>query len=585
MQYTPDEIYQIAQINLDDGLTIREPRHADWTTNYTLYRDKVLINRITQRQSVNIPLMKYIIKTNIKEVDDLVDIYFRSNSNNKQKEIYLNAAWSDVVKDQKLEVRDIVDKKNVMLYGRSTSDWNIENGKVVFGLDDIFDMVFSRYTDPTNIDGTCRSMHQLHVYTPLSKIQNDKRYAKHKEDVDKLVQYFATEQGLIESEENTQEAIDKNERARQMGDVNVNDPKFGETIVEINRHWIRLWDDEYDEPCIYYQETANGFVLLSERQEDVIGKTRDNYWRSHFIKSSWADDVERGDINSDGLADTIRPINVVANAWFSQDVENRTLRNYNMHYHLTMDGFTPQAYVPRPWGWYELPVASDDKRSINDLFKAVEVPALSDTLPAIQWAIGVAEKAGAASSNQAGQVNQNQVTLGEVELTLAEGKDRVKSMSKFYFPAWEERATKFLKLIEAAGSLIKSKKLYKKSYKGNMFGKEIGPNDWYDEDGYTIEITSKSESRRKALENITILNAVKAAMPLNAPLQDIYEEKMINLVDDITPEQFKQVMDFQKQLRMKGILNPNMFVGAGGPASAGNKPKLQNTPPAPTPAV
>ena len=50
----------------DSGYNYRERRHEDWKENYTLYRDKVNINRLTQRQSVNVPLMKQTVRTLLK---------------------------------------------------------------------------------------------------------------------------------------------------------------------------------------------------------------------------------------------------------------------------------------------------------------------------------------------------------------------------------------------------------------------------------------------------------------------------------------------------------------------------------------
>jgi hypothetical protein len=41
----------------------RERRHPQWTSNYEIYRDTVITNRLTQRQSVNVPLMKETIRT------------------------------------------------------------------------------------------------------------------------------------------------------------------------------------------------------------------------------------------------------------------------------------------------------------------------------------------------------------------------------------------------------------------------------------------------------------------------------------------------------------------------------------------
>jgi hypothetical protein len=197
------------------------------------------------------------------------------------------------------------------------------------------------------------------------------------------------------------------------------------------------------------------------------------------------------------------------------------------------------------------------------------VQPLGDTLPAIQWAISIAEKAAATPPASSGQVAPT-VTLGEVQLTLQEARDRVQAISKFYYPAWIERATKFLKLLEAAGDKIDAVKMFKKGYNGNMFGSKVSPSDWADSNGYSIEITTKKEVKAKALENLTVLNAVKGAMPLNAPLQKIYEQKMLDLIQGLTPEQIKQVTDFQEQLRARGILNQASAPGgAPTPASPG----------------
>ena len=50
------------QKHLDSDRRFRERRHQQFTTNYTLYRDTVIVNRLTQRQSVNVPYMKKTIK-------------------------------------------------------------------------------------------------------------------------------------------------------------------------------------------------------------------------------------------------------------------------------------------------------------------------------------------------------------------------------------------------------------------------------------------------------------------------------------------------------------------------------------------
>jgi len=71
------------------------------------------------------------------------------------------------------------------------------------------------------------------------------------------------------------------------------------------------------------------------------------------------------------------------------------------------------------------------------------------------------EKATGATSTQQGVQTERQITLGEVELAQGEAKARIQGMSKFYTAAWEQRATMFLKLIEAAGDKLDAVKIYK----------------------------------------------------------------------------------------------------------------------------
>ncbi|NCN28251.1 hypothetical protein GW915_11830, partial [bacterium] len=62
--------------NRQSAFDFQKRRHDDWLENYQLYRDKVVINRLTQRQSVNVPLMKETIKTLLARIDDAPDVFF-----------------------------------------------------------------------------------------------------------------------------------------------------------------------------------------------------------------------------------------------------------------------------------------------------------------------------------------------------------------------------------------------------------------------------------------------------------------------------------------------------------------------------
>src|SRR5258708_5904913 len=105
MAYTRQELDEVMQINSDAAYWYQYRRHPDWTENYTLYRDRVMVNRITQRQTVNIPMMKYIIMATLKAVDDPCDLYFRNRDNNEQKEIFANSHCHQVLRNKKINIR------------------------------------------------------------------------------------------------------------------------------------------------------------------------------------------------------------------------------------------------------------------------------------------------------------------------------------------------------------------------------------------------------------------------------------------------------------------------------------------------
>ena len=70
--------------NKETGFNYRERREEHWRDNYTLYRDEVQINRLTQRQSVNLPLMKTMLRTVLKDIDDMPVIVFENLDNDKE---------------------------------------------------------------------------------------------------------------------------------------------------------------------------------------------------------------------------------------------------------------------------------------------------------------------------------------------------------------------------------------------------------------------------------------------------------------------------------------------------------------------
>jgi hypothetical protein len=144
----PTLTIDIIQKHLDSDRRWRERRHPQWTMSYELYRDTVIINRLTQRQSVNVPYMKKTLKTYLTQTNWPVDNYYESKSNDKQAELFLNAYWEECVERLRLDILEEVDRKQEWLYGRSFMKLNILDGWFHMEVIDPQDVLLDRYVAP-----------------------------------------------------------------------------------------------------------------------------------------------------------------------------------------------------------------------------------------------------------------------------------------------------------------------------------------------------------------------------------------------------------------------------------------------------
>ena len=527
---------EMLRLNKQSGYNYRERRQPDWLENYTLYRDKVTVNRLTQRQSVNIPLMKQTIRTLLKDVDDMPVLFFDNLDNDKDAEIFQNEYWKWTGEQNSFELQDIVDKRQMFLYGRSFDQWQIIDGKIKMTILDPHDILVSRYTDPVDLN-TSRFLIHTHIFEPLSAIEKNKMYDK--AAIRRIKTFYATKQGLMKAKSNEEMLIAKNQKLRDMGVDDIDDPVLGETYVELTLHFLYRDDDEQ---LYLYVEADDMEILMKKPLEEVIGKTKDNYWRTHYPYNSWADDVERQDFWSDAVADMVRTPNKVLNSFFSQMIENRTLRNFGMYwYDSTKEGFNPSTNKPIPFGQYGVPGKP------SDVMEKIDIPDLSESLDEMEFIIGMVEKASGATATQQGTQVDKQVTLGEVQLALGEAKERIKGMSKFYTPAWKRRGEIFLKLIEAAPEKIDAVKLYKKGRNtNNIYMRELEPKNWMTDAGYQTKVWSQDEKNTQDSDSIQKMNVAKSMMPYNVKLAEVYNRKLLEFAD-LSPDEINEIMEMEQQ--------------------------------------
>lgn len=530
-----------------DAYEYQHRRHNQWRMNYILYRDTVIVDRVFQRQTANIPMTKATIKTIMAAIGKMIEFDFVNRDNNKDKELVFNAYWDDVLEDNIASLKDIVDKKQLLLKGRSFKFWYIKDGKPRMKVFDAYDILVDRLADPTDID-SARFIIQQHIFTTLGKILSNPAYDAGAKA--KLREFFESQEGGVVSEENQESLMFKNQRLKDLGVMNTEDFATGETIVELNNVYYKLWDEEEKAEKIYFIVYAHNQVLQVTPLEDIYGKTPDRFWRDHYPFEWVADDVEVTDVWSDGVADIVRGSNIAVNALFSQMMENRTLRNYNMYFYnssLSKERFAPQTFTPRPWGWYPVP------GNPNEVIQQVQIPNLEDSINDIRFIMDVVGKATAVTDTQQGDINNRKVTLGEVQMAFTQSLKRIDSITPFLKTSWKLFANKFVKMIEGSHHLLDDRKLYKKGYRGTVFNKKISGKDLVSESMFDVEVVSVGDRQAKAIDVLKKLDLASAKMPENQALKKVYADKILSFIDDLTPEerdQINQAQEMQPQVQM-----------------------------------
>src|SRR3990167_5457946 len=559
--------------NKETGYNYRERREEPWRENYQLYRDEVQINRLVQRQSVNLPLMKTTLRTLLKDIDDMPVIVFENLDNDKQAELFQNEYWKWTLEQNNADLQDIVDKKQNFFYGRTFDSWQVEDGRIIFDVEDSEDMLVDRFMNPYDLDSS-RFLIHTHIFKPLSTLKNNPDYDQ--KEIKKLEEFFKSQLGIVKAQDNESSLQQKNKKMADMGVPDTEDPVLGETYVELTMHFVfrakgEKWTDKDgkdqttdDEQIFVYVEAEEQTILLKRPQEAVIGTTKDHYWRNHYRYNTWGDDIDKQDFWTDGIADIVRVPNKVLNSWFSQLVENRTLRNFGMHYYdasLKSEGFIHSTFNPVPWGWYPVPGKP------QDVLQKVDIPDLSESLDEMDFVVNMVNNATGATASKQGAIQPGEQTKYEINAVLAEATERTQGMSKFYTKAWEQRAIKYLKLIEAAHDRLDPVTIYKEGKNtDNIFEREISPKDWMTDAGYKVKVWSQDEKKAHDTDALKKLQLLKQEMWDNPKVSQVYQRKLTEFAD-LTPEETNEIMDFEKEKQLKiasGIIPPPLPPGVPG---------------------
>lgn len=508
-------------------------KHSDWNENYELYRNKVKTNRLTQRQTVNVPLMKETIKTLLSKIDDAPSVKWRERSGDEMKELIYQEKWEKTYRDQDLELKDIVDKKNVFLYGISTKFLNLKKGGVSISVLDTFDVVYDPMTKPFDAE-SARFIIRQNIFRPLRDILADERYTQ--KGRDELKHWLASDKGIVQSGKNREEWQKALERLRSMG-VGSDDFALyagGDVVVNLTEHYTSLWDTAQKKFVRHVVTYADDTIeLMDETLKDLIGIEE---WPFEM----WCEDPETNDVYPDGVADLVRTPNKILNIWFSQQVENRTLQNFQMHwFDATQQGYQPQTYEPGPGRM--LPAPGDPNKTIMP----VAINGLDETFKAMEYLVSMVERGTGATALEKGIPEQGVQTLGEVQLLVGKATERAKTMSKFYRTSWYRLAKKWDLMMQA--NSFPKETLYKTGLDGKMYDKVVYQSDWKSTAGYEPEVASSSEQESDEVRSLQKFGFVMQQFPNNTALKKILQQRELKILD-LTPAELKSVEDEEMRL-------------------------------------
>ncbi len=537
------------------GRMFQDRKHPDWDENYELYRNKVKTNRLTQRQAVNIPLVKETIKTILSGVDDVPNVSWKEKSGDQMKELIYQELWNDFTKRVKWEIVDILDKKNVLLYGLSTKTMNVEKKGICLYVRDCYDVIYDPLMNPLDIE-TARFIVHQNIYKPLREVLVDDRYSA--EGKNALKNFMATPKGMVVSGQNKIEWEKKQVRLRAMGVQDSQFPLFagGDVMVNITEHLTQLWDTTQQKFVRHVVVYADNHVeLMDETLEDLIGIEE---WPDIY----WAEDIETNDIYPDSVADLVRVPNKVINVWFSQQIENRTLQNFQMHwYDATVQGYQPQTYEPGPGRM--LPAPGDPNKTIMP----VAVNGLDETFKAIEFLTTIVERGTGATAIEKGQPEAGEQTLGEVKILVGKAMERGKTISKFYRNAAYDLAVKWNKLMQA--NSFGKFTLYKTGRDGKIYEKVVYDKDWKSKAGYEPTVASSSEQEADDLKSVQKWGYILQQSPNNAVLKRLAQKRNLSMLD-LTPQELKEVEEEEDRMAkaaQSAAANPMMPVAPATPGA------------------
>lgn len=502
----------------EESSKFKERRFEQWNQNYSLYRDKVNTNRLTQRQPINVPIIRETIQSWISKIDEAPKLKFETRdktAQDKDKEIAFNAVWDFYYDKLKLDIVDNLEKKVVGLQGRGFKKIGMSKGQLFIDIIDPYDIEIDPRTNPLDIE-TAKYIIHTNIFRSLKEILSNKNYTE--EGKKQLKEFLDSKSGVLKAATDEQSYQMRKQRLENLGVTNFDDYGATDVIVELNESYKLVWDKEANAFVRNIITIATDSVVLQNKScKEAIGISR-----TPIV--TWASDPDANDFWSDGIADNVRTFNKITNMYISQDLENRTYRNFGMYFFNTLNGtFQPRAFDPKPFGMYGVP------GNPTEIIQQIRIEPLNDVSGQITWLKNLIQSSVAQTPLERGIKEAGEQTLGQVQISLQQSKGINQVVSKNYRAAWKELGQLFYEILKENSNGTMT--LYKKGADGNYYPKDITSFDWVTPSGYEVVVKIEEEASAADDFDLKKIQYIKQSFINNPVAQQIAKKKELELLD------------------------------------------------------
>jgi hypothetical protein len=525
------------------AIEYQKPRQGAWTENYNLARDRVVNNPLIQRHPVNVPLMKENELAWLGKIDDVPEIYFDCISEDmelaQKNELLINEYWQKDYDRLNMAGIDFIGKRIVFYTGRTHSKIGIKDGKFMVWPLDPFDVVVDPKTDPLDLQSAMH-IHNMHIYKTLREVLADNTISK--EAKSKLNSYIATNKGMFSTSDTADQIKAKMERLSALN-INNYDSIIGtDILIECTETVRRLWNKQAQKFDLYVILQAFDTVILKKRtMREALGVDWINY-------ATWCYNPDTQLYWELGPGDITRNPNKISNLWLSQLLENRTLRNYQMHfYDATNEEFSPDAFIPRPFGFYGLP------GNPNDIIKSVPVLEMSESLDELEYVRTMGSRGMITTDIDKGMTPSGNRTKGEIEILANRSQRQVNNLQKFYSRYWYDIANMWKELSISKAISSDRVKLEKRGNNSQMYQFELKPKSLNDKSQYRVKVTQKSQKEDETKDKLQKIAFARQQFANDPIAMNIISEKLITELELFTPEEIKNIKNSMRGMQSQPV--------------------------------